>query len=31
MELVYDAEINVKIEAIKLVFKVTDYMIETTK
>ena len=31
MELVYDAEINVKIEAIKLVFKVTDYFTENIK
>ena len=31
MELVYDAEINVKIEAIKLVFKIADYFVETTK
>ena len=31
MELVYDAEINVKVEAIKLVFKVTDYLMESTK
>ena len=31
MELVYDAEINVKVGAIKLIFKVTDYLMETTK
>ena len=31
MELVYDAEINVKIEAIKLVFKVSSYFSENTK
>ena len=31
MELVYDAEINVKVEAIKLVFKVSSYFSEQTK
>ena len=31
MKLFLDIEINVKVEAIKLVFKVTDYLLVSTK